>query len=97
MNEADSIEATVNAIVPSLRVDVLGARAFRVSRAWFAKGIASGSVSVNGKVAGKSATAAAGDRVTARELGEFEISSVDGETKRGNLKVSLLVTRQARA
>ena len=30
----------VSGVVPSLRIDVLGARAFRVSRAWFARGVA---------------------------------------------------------
>ena len=34
----------LEAIVPSLRVDVLGARAFKVSRAYFAKGVAAGRV-----------------------------------------------------
>jgi RNA-binding protein YlmH len=82
---------SLSVIVPSLRADVLGARAFRVSRAWFAKGIANGNVSVNGRPAGKSTQALAGDEVTASGLGSFTVISVDGETKKGNLKVTLEV------
>lgn len=90
MSEAKEITA----VVPSLRVDVLGARAFNVSRAYFAKGIASGSVSSDGKVVGKSASASAGQEFTAHTLGTFHVVSVDGETRRGNLRVTLNVTRE---
>ncbi|HLR46939.1 MAG TPA: hypothetical protein VK092_07250 [Deinococcales bacterium] len=83
----------VTGIVPSLRADVLGARAFGVSRSYFAKGIASGSVSIGGRPAGKSATVDPGETVSARELGSFELLSVDGTTKRGNFRVSLGVRR----
>ncbi len=82
----------VTAVVPSLRLDVLGARAFRVSRSWFAKGMASGNVSLNGSVAGHAAKAAPGDTVQAHTLGSFELLSVDGGTKKGNLKVTIKVT-----
>jgi RNA-binding protein YlmH len=78
-------------IVPSLRTDVLGARAFRVSRAWFSKGVENGSVTVNGAPAGKSTQAAAGDEVVAAGLGSFRVVSVDGETKKGNLRITLEV------
>jgi len=81
------------AVVPSLRVDVLGARAFGVSRAYFAKGVAAGRVTVNGRQAGKSASAAVGDEVYAAGLGRFRVASVEGETRRGNLKVELSVER----
>lgn len=83
----------VEAVVPSLRVDVLGARAFGVSRSYFAKGVAAGRVSVNGKAAGKSASADVGDEVYAEGLGRFRVERVGGETRRGNLKVSLVVER----
>ncbi len=76
-------------IVPSLRVDALGAKAFGVSRAYFSKGVAAGNVSVNGKRADKSSMAEAGDEIYAESLGRFSISSVQGETRRGNLKVVL--------
>src|SRR5690625_4067189 len=82
----------VTGIVPSLRADVLGARAFSVSRSYFAKGIASGSVDIGGRPAGKSAQVEPGDTVSARELGSFELLSVDGTTRRGNYRVSLRVT-----
>lgn len=84
---------SVSAVVPSLRVDVLGARAFGVSRAYFAKGVAAGRVSINGAVAGKSASAGQDDQVYADGLGRFQVASVDGETRRGNLKVTLNVER----
>lgn len=84
---------TVSAVVPSLRVDVLGARAFSVSRAYFSKGVAAGRVSVNGVRAGKSASAGAGDEVYADGLGRFQVEAVEGETRRGNLKVRLAVEK----
>ena len=76
-------------IVPSLRVDVLGAKAFRVSRAYFAKGIAGGRVSLNGRPAGKASSAALGDEVYAEGLGRFSVLEVQGETRKGNVKVVL--------
>lgn len=86
-------EKSVSAVVPSLRVDVLGARAFGVSRAYFAKGVAAGRVSVNGVPAGKSASADEGDQVYAEGLGRFHVRSVEGQTRRGNLKVTLAVEK----
>ncbi len=83
----------MGAVVPSLRVDVLGARAFGVSRAYFSKGVAAGRVSVNGVAAGKSASAAEGDEVYAAGLGRFHVVRVEGETRRGNLKVTLQVEK----
>lgn len=83
----------LSVVVPSLRVDVLGARAFGVSRAYFAKGVAAGRVSVNGEIAGKSTSAALGDNVFAAGLGRFTVSELIGETRRGNLKATLLVER----
>ena len=82
-----------SAVVPSLRVDVLGAKAFRVSRAYFAKGVAAGRVRVNGKPAGKSVVAESGDEVYADGLGRFRVERVEGETRRGNLRVTLRVER----
>jgi RNA-binding protein YlmH len=82
---------TVSSVVPSLRVDVLGAKGFRVSRSYFAKGIAGGKVSVNGRPAGKSSSAEVGDEIYAEGLGRLRLLSIDGETRRGNVKVSLEV------
>ncbi len=84
---------TIQAVVPSMRVDAIGAKAFKVSRSYFVKGIANGSVTVNGKKAGKSAEVNVGDEVIAHGLGSMKVLSVDGETRRGNLKVSLEVAR----
>jgi RNA-binding protein YlmH len=80
-------------IVPALRLDALGAKAFGVSRAYFSKGIAGGKVSINGQVAHKASVVGAGDAVFADGLGRFTLLSVTGETRRGNLKVELLVER----
>jgi RNA-binding protein YlmH len=81
----------VAAVVPSLRVDVLGAKGFRVSRSYFAKGVAGGKVSVNGRPAGKSSSAETGDEIYAEGLGRLRVLSVDGETRRGNVKVTMEV------
>ncbi|HEX7022772.1 MAG TPA: hypothetical protein VF171_07930 [Trueperaceae bacterium] len=78
-------------VVPSLRVDALGAKAFGVSRSYFSKGIAGGNVAVNGRRAGKSASAEPGDEVYAEGLGRFTVTRVQGETRRGNMKVEVEV------
>ena len=83
-------------VVPSLRVDALGAKAFRVSRSFFRRGVDAGRVTVNGAVAAKSAQVALGDEVYADGLGRFRLVEIGGETRRGNLRVRLEV-EQARA
>jgi RNA-binding protein YlmH len=80
-------------IVPSLRVDALGAKAFGVSRSYFSKGIAAGNVLLNGKRVGKAADAEAGDEIYAEGLGRCHIVMVQGETRKGNLKVMLEVEK----
>lgn len=80
-------------VVPSLRVDVLGGKAFRVSRSYFAKGVAAGRVSVNGRPAAKGTSAEAGDEVYAEGLGRFRVLRVAGTTKRGNLRVVIQAER----
>jgi RNA-binding protein YlmH len=90
---ATGTEREFEAVVPSLRVDVLGGKAFRVSRSYFAKGVAAGRVSVNGRVADKGATAAAGDEVYADGLGRFRVLRVEGTTRRGNLRVTIRAER----
>ncbi len=74
-------------IVPSLRVDALGAKAFNVSRSYFSKGIKAGNVTINGKAATKSSSAEPGDEIYAQTIGRMYVSSVQGETRKGNLKV----------
>ena len=76
-----------------LRVDALGAKAFGVSRSYFAKGISAGNVLLNGVRATKSSDAEAGDEIYAEGLGRFYISQVQGETKKGNRKVILEVEK----
>jgi RNA-binding protein YlmH len=83
----------IDTVVPALRVDVLGARAFGVSRSYFAKGVDAGRVRVNGRQADKRAEAAAGDEVWAEGLGRFRVVAVLGDTRKGNLKVALEVER----
>lgn len=85
----------VTAVVPALRVDVLGARAFGVSRSWFTKGVAAGHVHVNGRRADKRSDATAGDEVFADGLGRFRVLEVLGSTRRGNVRVELEVERGA--
>lgn len=89
-------ERVVSAVVPSLRVDVLGARAFKVSRSYFARGVAAGNVLVGGEPAGKSASVEPGQEVEAIGLGSFVLVSVDGATRRDNLKVTLAVRQGGR-
>jgi len=91
MSEATTAKP-MDVIVPSLRVDVLGARAFKVSRSYFAKGVAAGRVSVAGQAAGKATTVEPGQEVVANGLGRFTLVSVNGETRRDNLKVTLAVS-----
>jgi RNA-binding protein YlmH len=86
-------ERVLEAVVPALRVDVLGARAFGVSRSYFAKGVAAGRVSVNGRPADKRSEAGEGDEVWAEGLGRFRVRAVKGETRKGNVRVSLEVER----
>ena len=80
-------------VVPALRVDVLGARAFGVSRSWFAKGVAAGHVRVNGAPADKRSEAGPGDEVWAEGLGRFRVCALEGATRKGNQKVELEVER----
>ncbi len=90
---AGGSERELEVVVPSLRVDVLGGKAFRVSRSYFAKGVAAGRVRLNGKRADKGATAGPGDEVYAEGLGRFRIVRVEGQTRRGNLRVTLHAER----
>ena len=90
---AGGSEREVEVVVPSLRVDVLGGKAFKVSRSYFAKGVAAGRVSVNGKRADKGANADEGDEVFAEGLGRFRVLRVEGRTRRGNLRVTLHAER----
>ena len=80
-------------VVPATRVDVLGARAFGVSRSWFAKGVAAGRVRLNGRLADKRSDVTAGDEVWAEGLGRFRLVALQGATRKGNQRVELEVER----
>lgn len=90
---AAGVSKRFSAVVPSLRVDVLGARAFGVSRTYFAKGVAAGRVHVNGRTADKGSEAGPGDEVWADGLGRFRVVTLQGDTRRGNRRVELEVER----
>lgn len=90
---ATGARKTLRLVVPSLRADVLGSKAFGASRSWFSKGVAAGKVRVDGGKAGKSSSLEPGSELWAEGLGRARLLSVEGETKRGNQKVVLEVER----
>lgn len=85
--------STKTVVVPSMRADVLGAKAFGVSRTYFGKGVAGGKVYLNGMVAGKSSVVELADEVYAEGVGRFCVEAIEGKTKRGNLKVVLQIEK----
>jgi len=80
-------------VVPSMRVDVIGAKALNVSRSYFAKGIKAGNVFLNGKAATKSSSAEIGDEIYAKGLGRIMILELQGKTRRGNQKILIEVEK----
>ncbi|HWG84910.1 MAG TPA: S4 domain-containing protein [Deinococcales bacterium] len=80
-------------VVPSMRVDVVGAKGFGVSRNYFQAGVEAGKVRVNGAPATSSTSIREGDTLTAEGLGRVEFKRVLNETRRGNFKVELEVHR----
>lgn len=80
---------TREVVVPSMRVDVVGAKGFGVSRAYFQQGIEGGKVRLNGQVVGKSSDIREGDSLAAEGLGRIDFKRVVNETRRGNYKVEL--------
>ncbi|MEX2501372.1 MAG: hypothetical protein WD336_03260 [Trueperaceae bacterium] len=80
-------------VVPSLRADVVGAKAFGASRAWFTKGVAGGKVRIDGRTVGKAGALELGSELWAEGLGRARVLAVEGETKRGNRKVRIEVER----
>lgn len=90
---ASGSRKTVRLVVPSLRADVLGSKAFGASRSWFSKGVAAGKIRVDGRPAGKSTTLEQGSELWADGLGRVRLVALEGETKRGNRKVVLEVER----
>ncbi len=84
---------TREVVVPSLRVDVVGAKGFGVSRAYFQQGVEAGKVRINGQVARASSEVREGDSLSAEGLGRVDFKRVVNETRRGNYKVELDVHR----
>lgn len=80
-------------VVPSMRVDVVGAKGFGVSRAYFQQGIDGGKVRLNGGPARASSDIREGDSLSADGLGRIDFKRVVNETRRGNYKVELEVHR----
>ncbi|MFC4456465.1 S4 domain-containing protein [Deinococcus sonorensis] len=82
---------TREVVVPSMRVDVVGAKGFGVSRAYFQQGIDGGKVRLNGQPARASSDIREGDSLSAEGLGRIDFKRVVNETRRGNYKVELEV------
>ncbi|WP_457629094.1 S4 domain-containing protein [Oceanithermus sp.] len=80
-------------VVPSLRVDVVGAKGFGVSRSYFAKGVKAGKVRLRGHVADAKDEVREGDTLIAEGLGQVTLVRVVGRTTRGNYKVELTSER----
>lgn len=80
-------------VVPSLRVDVVGARGFGVSRAYFQQGIDGGRVTLNGQPVRAGSEIREGDSLSAQGLGRVDFKRVVSETRRGNYKLELEVHR----
>lgn len=86
-------ERTRSVVVPSLRVDAVGARGFGVSRTYFVQGVKAGKVKLRGKTASAKDELAEGDTLLAEGLGSLVVKKVLGQTKRGNVKLELEVFR----
>lgn len=80
-------------VVPSMRADVVGAKGFGVSRAYFQQGIDGGKVRLNGSPVRAGSEVREGDSLSAEGLGRIDFRRVLNETRRGNYKVELEVHR----
>lgn len=80
-------------VVPSMRIDVIGAKALNVSRSYFAKGVKACNVFLNGKTASKSSSAVVGDEIYAKGLGRIRVIEIQGQTRRGNQKILIEVEK----
>lgn len=86
-------ERTRSVVVPSLRVDVVGAKGFGVSRTYFVQGVKAGKVKLSGKIASAKDEIVEGDYLLAEGLGSLVVKKVLGQTKRGNVKLEVEVQR----
>ncbi|GGM95716.1 RNA-binding protein [Thermus composti] len=89
----DATERVRTLVVPSLRVDVVGAKGFGVSRSYFAQGVKAGKVRLRGRPASPKDEMAPGDTLFAEGLGSLKLLEVLGETRRGNYKIKVEVER----
>ena len=81
-------------MVPSLRVDVVGAKGLGVSRSYFQKGLKLGNVYLDGRVAKAKDEVTVGSRIEARGLGEVVVKEILGQTSRGNYKLKVVRLRR---
>lgn len=86
-----SRERVRSVVVPSLRVDAVGAKGFGVSRNYFAQGVKAGKVKLGGKTAAGKDEVKEGDTLLAEGLGVLTVRKVLGSTKRGNYKLEVEV------
>jgi RNA-binding protein YlmH len=82
---------TRSVVVPSLRVDVVGAKGFGVSRNYFAQGVKAGKVKLGGKTVSAKDEIAEGESLLAEGLGVIMLKKILGQTKRGNVKIEVEV------
>jgi RNA-binding protein YlmH len=80
-------------VVPSLRVDVVGAKGFAVSRTYFAQGVKAGKVKQAGRTVSAKDEVREGDVLVAEGLGVLTVRKVLGATRKGNIKVELEARR----
>ena len=80
-------------VVPSLRVDVVGAKGFGTSRNYFVQGVKAGKVRIGGRVARAKDVVTEGDVLVAEGLGQLTVLRVLGRTTRGNVKLEVLLER----
>jgi RNA-binding protein YlmH len=78
-------------VVPSPRLDVVGARSFGISRNLFAQGMRLGKVQLDGHVAEGKDPVRQGSSVLAEGLGGFRVLQLLGSTRRGNLRLEVEV------
>ncbi len=77
------------AVVPSLRVDAIGAKGLGVSRSYFQKGVKQGNVLLDGRPAKAKDEVREGSVLEAKGLGRVVLKEILGKTARGNYKVRL--------
>jgi len=74
-------------VVPSLRVDAVGAKGFGVSRTYFQEGVKAGKVRLRGRMATPKDELVPGDVLYAEGLGVLKVLEVLGSTRKGRIRV----------